>query len=236
MKKLFSLILIVMLLLLSACGNSDINNDIITDPVENSDVSTERENKETTPKHQYIGDYEQEPVYQKIKEIETCKNPDILCQLLAEVYGEEISYIKMEYAGQSESAPNDSKWYGYEEPYKNFMCGVTSIYNSDLYKGILTSDTYVFFKPYNETPSFVMDCDGSYIVSSYEIKQLDDGTSGNYISGWVVSDLFLCLHEYIDEDAEEKAFMRDAVRYMDWYLEFENLIVDSLNGNIGSIT
>lgn len=223
MKKFVSVILAMLLMLLSACGN----NNASLEPIDSNDASTAQENVETTPKHQYIGEYEQEPVYQKIKEIETCKDPDTLCQLLAEVYGEEFTYIKLEYD------PNEMT---YEEPYSDFICTATPLYNGDLYRVPISSDTYLFFMGYSEEPSFVMDCDGAYIVSKYEIKNFDDGTHAHSISSWIATDLFMCLHEYIDENAEQKAFMRDAVRYMDWYLAFENMIVGSIDNNAGSIT
>lgn len=223
MKKFILVILAMLLMLLSACGN----NNTSSEPTESNNVSTEQENVETTPKHRYIGEYEQEPVYQKLKEIETCKDPDALCQLLAEVYTEEFTYIKLEYN------PNEL---AYEEPYSDFICTAIPLYNGDLYRVPIFSDTYLFFMGYSEEPSFVMDCDGTYIVSKYEIKNFDDGTHAHSISSWIITDLFMCLHEYIDEDAEQKAFMRDAVRYMDWYLSFENLVVGSLDNNTGSIT
>lgn len=81
----------------------------------------------------------------------------------------------------------------------------------------------------------MMDSNATYIVSSYEITNFDDGTYVQSINGWVISDLFMCLHGYIDAEAEEISLMREAVSSMDYYLEFENLIIDILGEHSRSI-
>jgi len=105
-----------------------------------------------------------------------------------------------------------------------------------LEKAPLSSDTYMFFKHNHEAPSFMMDSDATYIVASYKIHNFDDGTHAHVVSARVISDLFMCLHGYIDATTEAKNFFCDSVRYMDYYLEFENLIIDKLGENSGSIS
>ena len=229
MKRLISFFLVsILCICLSACGNNVSSNDSHTETTDNISTSElgNQESEVTTPKYQYVGEYEQEPVYHKLKQIENCTDPDTLCRMLWEIYGEEFTYIKLEY---------DAEAMTYKEPYADVICTAIPFYNGDLYRDPISSDTYLFFMGYSEEPSFVMDCDGTYIVRKYEIKNFDDGTHAQSISSWIITDLFMCLHEYIDEDAEQKAFMRDAVRYMDWYLSFENIVIDSLNGNNGNI-
>ncbi|MBD5168547.1 MAG: hypothetical protein HDT20_00205 [Oscillibacter sp.] len=174
------------------------------------------------PSKQYVGNYEVEPVYQKLYEIETCTNPEQLLSILSNLYGEEFSYIKMEWTDTGEGH------LGYKEPYEDFLCQVTCFYDTDRIKAPVSSETFVFFREYNETPSFIMDEDGTYLVRDYEIKNFDDGTNCHNITAWICSDLYMCLHGHIEDDAEGKKLLSDAVRYMDFYLDFENLIIDYL--------
>lgn len=202
-----------------SCSTSDDSRSL-----KKSTQTTENiENNEDAPEYKYIGDYEQEPVYNKLKQIETCKDPETLCKILNELYGETFTYIKMEYREN-----------GYASPYNDFICTAIPLYNAYLCRAPITTDTYLFFEPYSEEPSFVMDCDGTYIVSKYEIKNFDDGTHAHSVSSWIITDLFMCLHGYIDEDTEGKNLLRDSVRYMDYYLEFENLVVDKLETDSGN--
>lgn len=232
MKRILALLLALSIIMVfTACGKDEASNQTHTTENINIGDMNEQETTETKPKHQYVGEYAQEPVYQKLMQIQTCKDPDELCQLLAELYGEEFTYIKME-------QKNHDNYDGYKSPYENFICSAFALYNvsGTMAKGLIKSDTYAFFKPFSEEPTFIMDSDGSYLVYSYKITQLESGTAVHSVNSWVIEDLFMCLHEFIDGDSEEKIFMRDAVRYMDYYLDFENLIVDSLNGNSGSIS
>lgn len=169
-------------------------------------------------------------------EIETCNDPDTLCELLTDLYSEEFNYVKMVYKTTISSEANE--YSGYEAPYENFLCSTTALFNSKSEKcnNPISSDTYMFFRGYSEEPLFMMDCNATYIVGSYEIHNFDDGTNAHQILGWVISDMFMCLHEYIDADTETKEFNRDAVRYMDFYIEFENLIIEALGEDDGSIT
>ena len=232
-KKVICIVTILSLcLFISACSNDvSIDKEV---SVKTNNIET-TENNSNTHEHQYIGDYENQPVYKKIMEIETCKDPETLKQLIFEIYGEEFWYIKMEH--KSTNNPEENAYAGYEAPYEDFVCSVLTLYNatSPLEKAALSSDTYLFFKHNHEVPSFMMDSDGTYIVASYKIHNFDDGTHAHNVSARAISDLFMCLHGYIDTSTEEKSFWRDSVRYMDYYLEFENLIIDKLGENSGNI-
>jgi len=236
-KKLFLFLIIGELLFCSACETDVSTSDSQIGITDNISISENKENanNKIVNKHRYVGEYYQEPVYQKLMQIETCKDPDTLCQLLAEIYGEEFTYIKMVH--KSTNNPKENKYVGYETPYDDFICSSLALYNtsSSLHK-IIYSDTYLFFRSHSEKPSFMMDSEATYIVYSYEIKNFDDGTHGHTVNSWIISDLFMCLHGYIDADSEQKDFSHDAVRYKDYYLELENLIIDNLGQNTGSIT
>lgn len=118
-----------------------------------------------------------------------------------------------------------------KEPYDDFICSANCLYNTQRTKMPFSSDTFIFFKGYSETPAFIMDSEGFYLVSSYEIKNFDDGTHCHYISAWMCSDLFMCLHEFIEGEAETLASYKEVVVCMDCYIEFENLITTALSSN-----
>ena len=75
-----------------------------------------------------------------------------------------------------------------------------------------------------------MDCDATYIVDKYEVTPFDDGTHAHIITSWVTSDLFMCLHKYIDEDEETKATLRESVARKEYAEEYgaEDVLVDPL--------
>ena len=224
MKKILLVFVLVALLLTSSCGEPDLT-------VENDTTATEMTTDVTAPHKQYVGNYSIEPVYQEIMRFEDCKDPDLLCEMLFDLYDKEFTYIEMSYT----TYDNGSE--GYASPYEEFLCQSTVLYNtlSEKCNAPICSDTYLFFKEYEEEPSFMMDVNATYIVKSYEISNFDDGTHCHKVNGWVMSDLFMCLHKYLDVDEETNAYYSDAVRYMDFYLEFENLIIDHLGNNRGSI-
>lgn len=247
MKKCFAVLTIV-LLIVTACSSNNTNADntdsnelnITTDSTDSNEFNTTSGNDiddstddEPQKQHRYIGDYEQDPVYQMMMEIETCQDPDRLSGILMSFYGEKFNCIKLKY--KESNSPD--KFTGYEAPYEEFICSSSTLYNttSTLNQIFISSDTYLFFEPYNEQPLFMMDSNATYIVYSYKIQNLDDGTHVHSIKGWVISDLFMCLHGYIDADAEKTAFMREAVSNMDYYLELENVIINILGEHSRSI-
>ncbi len=230
MKKFF-VILLTLILVFAFVSCTEKSNKQSSESVgENTtDIDTHNEPQ----KNKYTGNYHQEPVYKKLMEFENCKDPEVLCQLLFDLYGEEITYIKLTYINT-----DDGKYLGYEEPYDDFICTSIALYDTlnPLCKVPICSDTYLFFRPYTEEPIFMMDCDASYLVSSYKINNYEDGTRSHNISGWIISDLFMCLHGYTDAAPEEKNNFKEAVRYMDFYLDFENLVIESIGEETGNIT
>lgn len=221
MKKYFAIIMVVMLVLLSSCGTLDSTTENTTESLSETEAA----------KKQYSGNYKNEKVYQELMQIENCNDPNRLCELLFDLYGENFTYVEMKYI----TYDNGTK--GYATPYEEFLCQAIALYNtqSNKHHAPITTDTYIFFRENDESPSFMMAADASYIVDSYEILNFDDGTHCHKVDAWVISDLFMCLHEFLDTDAETIAYFRDAVRYMDFYLDFENLIIGKLGENSGSI-
>lgn len=226
MKKFLSAFIIVGLLMVSSCGK-----DVLS---EESTVKTpETAVEETAPRKQYVGNYSVEPVYQEIMKFEECTDPEIMCQMLLELYGTEFTYVKLT---QKVGGNTDQAFF--EEPYQDFICASFALYHTahPLCSAPIYSDTYLFFEEYNEKPLFMMDSKGTYLVKNYKVNTFDDGTHAHEVDGMIISDLFMCLHKYIDSDEEDKEFISGGVQYMDFYLDFENLIIESLGTNTGSIT
>ena len=213
------MIIILVAVLLCACSAEDGEKTPASEPSKEPEVQVEQENNVGIT---YVGDYASDPVYQEILKIESSTDPEEVCAILGNLYGEEFSYVKLERADSDEEEAG--MYVGYKEPYDDILCSSTGLFNTRLGNMPIYSDTYLFLRAYNETPAFVMDCDGTYIVSSYEIHQFDDGTSGKSISSWVMTDLFLSLHGFTDESEEDKAVMEEVVRTLDYYMELEELI------------
>ena len=149
--KRFLLLLLASLLCFSvtACKKEASKTDEIS--ISSKEPETENETKNETQDvfsdSRYIGEYENEPVYQKIMEYETCSDPNELCELLKMLYGEAFSYSIMPFGEQSDH-----------------LYPVVALYHYGS-KDHLNSDAYVIFKAESEEPLFVMDADGTYIVS-----------------------------------------------------------------------
>ena len=164
---------------------------------------------------QYFGDYETEPVYQRIVNIENCIVPQELQAQLEDIYGEKITCISLEYDAQSKT---------FKSPYEDFEFNVMSIYSSTKNKGKVASDAFAFFKEYSEVPLFIMDSEGSYIVDRYEVVTIDENKHIHKVDAWVSTDLYLCLHKYAACDGDElrrKAYS-NIVKSMADYVDFEN--------------
>ena len=163
--------------------------------------------------YEYFGNYENDLVYQKIMEFENCTEPEQLAKMLENMYNESITYISMEY---------DEEKGKFCAPYDDFEFEVLSIYSPDKCKGNISSNSYAFFIGETEVPLFIMDDDGSYLVSNYEIAP----SSNDYIhkvTAWVMSELYLCLHNYVDCDNDENLRMiyKNIVKSMNFYTDFE---------------
>lgn len=210
----FILAICCMMFSLTACGETD------NAP---SDVETEIETKadnppadststlDEPPKHEYLSGYEEIIVYQEIEQIEQCTSPETLCQILSKIYEDEISYIELD----AETVKNE------------YMIQILAMYNVDLVKVPLTSRVFVFLRPYQETPVFIMDDEGSYPVSTYEIKTTEDGNSYSKLSAWRATDLFLCLHSFAkcEDNVDDRADLVTAVQALEWYMDFESRVI-----------
>ncbi len=197
MKKIMIAIMMILTLVLSGCI------------FKKSDTS------------EYSGDFQNDPMYQKIISIEKCTDPKQLVLMLEDIYGEEITYIPLEF---------DNKTNEFKEPYEEFEFNVFSVYASHKNKGRVLSDAYAFFKQYHEAPVFIMDKDGAYLVGNYEVETTEENTYLHKVNAWATSDLFLCLNKYTNKSCQEE--YAAMVKTMDYYVDFEKTLAGKVeNGN-----
>ena len=176
-------------------------------------------------KPEYFGEYESETVYQKVLNIENCVNPEELVTMLEDIYGEKIISLSLEYDAESKK---------FKSPYEEFEFNVFSLYSQKKNKGTVTSDAFAFFMEYHESPVFIMDSEGSYLVNNYEVITTGENEYLHRVDAWSISDLYLCLHEYADCDGDKirRRAYSNAVKSMAYYINFETRITnDSDNVN-----
>ncbi len=166
---------------------------------------------------EYSGDFKNDPMYQEIIAIENCTDNRQLISILEDIYDEEITYVNLEF---------DEKSNGFKEPYEEFQINVFSVYSSKKNKGKLSSDVYAFFKEFHETPVFIMDKDGSYLVGNYEVETTSENTYVHKVNAWATSDLFLCLNKYTNKSCQEE--YAAMVKTMGYYIDFENMLRKSM--------
>ena len=201
-----------MMCLLAACGekdsvSSDTGNDMDVNNVSEEQASSD----DAPPSHDYLPGYEDIIVYQEIKQIAECTSPETLCQILSELYEEEVSFFELD----AETVKNE------------YVIQVLAMYNVDLMKVPLTTHVYVFVRPYQEAPVFIMDEEGAYPVSTYEMEATEDGNSYSVLSAWQATDLFLCLHSFAkcEDNVDDRADFVTAVQALDWYVDFEARVI-----------
>lgn len=170
--------------------------------------------KTNTKSPEYFGDYKEDALYKEIIEIEKCTNPEQMVSILEGLYSETISYISLEYDAEKQS---------FKEPYDDFKFNVYSIYSKEKNKGNISTDSYAFFLEYTEFPVFIMDEAGSYLVSNYEIKTIEENNHIHYVDAWVLSDLYLCLHGYAncEGDILRRESYANIVKDMEYYTNLE---------------
>jgi len=173
--------------------------------------------KTNTETPEYFGDFKEEAVYEEIIEIENCTNPEQLVSILEDIYGETITYIFLEYDEEKET---------FKEPYDDFKFNVYSIYSKEKNKGNISTDAYAFFLEYTESPVFIMDEAGSYLVGNYEIKTIEENSYIHFVDAWVLSDLYLCSHGYAncDGDILRRQSYANIVKDMEYYTNLETRI------------
>ena len=189
MKKI--IIFILMLCMLSGCG--------------------------VQPKGEYFGAYEKDSLYQSLKVIEDCTNPDELEIILEKIYGENLSYIKLEYDTEAEA---------FKPPYEEMFFNVHTICAESKNKGALKTDVYAFFRDYKERPSFIMDSDGSYLVELYTVESGTKTTYKHTVDAWVTTDLYLAQngYAYCNGDEEKRKELAKKVEEIGPYLHLMKLI------------
>lgn len=191
--------------------STEILNDILDstkDTLTNSKNAEENQNK-------YLHGYDSSLVYKQLAEIEQCTDPEGLQTTLEAIYGEEIDYVKIDGA-------------------ENYVFTVRALYDISKIKESIEGDVYVFLKPYQETPAFIMNDTGSYIVSEYEINNSDGYSHEHLITAWSVTDLYLCNHMYIEcgGDIEERETYSKAAKELGCYIEFESLTETFVNEDV----
>ena len=195
MKRIFPIISMLMtIVMLCSCG---VNEDVLSE------------------EKQYIGNYMEELLYQKMIEIEDCVDPERLCVILENLYKEPIHYIEFE------SQNSENGFSGYKKPYDEFSFSICSLYDESRAKSTITSDTYAFFQDYSEIPLFVMDDDGAYLVSDYEVETVSEDVYAHLVTTWVATDLYMCHNGFINANEETVSEYKGIVEGMDFYMDFE---------------
>lgn len=176
--------------------------------------------KTNTETPEYFGNFKDEPLYKEIINIENCTVPEQLVSILEGLYGETISYIFLEYDEEKET---------FKEPYEDFRFNVYSVYSKMKNKGNILTDSYAFFLEYNESPVFIMDEAGSYLVGNYEIETVEENSYIHYVDAWAVSDLYLCLHGYAncEGDMLRREAYTNIVKSLDCYINLESRIISN---------
>ncbi|MBQ2932370.1 MAG: hypothetical protein IJE62_05980 [Clostridia bacterium] len=167
---------------------------------------------------EYSGDFKNDPMYQKIITIEKCTDPEQLVSILEDIYGEEITYIHLEF---------DNKTNQFKDPYNEFEFNVFSVYSSRKNKGRVLSDAYAFFKEYHDAPVFIMDQEGTYLVGNYEVETTEEKTYLHKVNSWAASDLFLCLNKYTNKSCQEE--YAAMVKTMEYYVDFEKILAQKVD-------
>ena len=219
-------IVFILVIFLSSCGSVDKNGSKPLYEGKKVEHGPELRN----PDAKYGGDYENDGLYSKILEIESCTDPDKLTKILKDMYGENFVYTELEYDSKKDIFyPKDS-----QTP----VLPVISAYYK-MREDIKAKQTvYLFFQEFDDgqgpvtsdIPTFIMDKYGSYLVEEYEYSTVEStGEEVIYITAWSTLDLYMCERGYIDDDGNRDLFSR-WVDGMSFFLEFEYLTTDYLQG------
>lgn len=209
-------LIFILIFLLSGCGSSSTKSP-----------------KLEKPDAKYVGDYENDGLYSKIVEIESCTDPDKLTKMLKDIYGENFVYTELEYDSEKDRLYiKDSQ--------TPVLLGISAYYK--MREDIMAKPTvYLFFQEFDDgqgsitsdIPTFIMDKYGSYLVEEdeykYSISELD-GEEKLYITAWSTLDLYMCERGYIDDD-ENRDLFSEWVDGMNFFIEFEYLTTDYLQKN-----
>lgn len=219
-------IVFILVIFLSSCGSVDKNGSKPLYEGKKVEHGPELRN----PDAKYVGDYENDGLYSKILEIESCTDLDKLTKILKDIYGENFVYTELEYDSKKDIFyPKDS-----QTP----VLPVISAYYK-MREDIKAKQTvYLFFQEFDDgqgpvtsdIPTFIMDKYGSYLVEEYEYSTVEStGEEVIYITAWSTLDLYMCERGYID-DTENRDLFSKWVDGMSFFLEFEYLTTDYLQG------
>lgn len=242
MKGIFKTSIFVLLtIMLCSCGTTE--NKVENNKLENkSSIKTsinELDNETTLPKVElanpdakYVGDYENDEIYSKILEIESCTTPNKLVAILKDIYGFNFVYTKLKYDSKDKiyNFPNNS-----ELP---VFCTVLGAYK--IRKDVFAKpDVYFVYQEFgdgegkiiSEEPTFIIDKYGSYLVDKYEYFTGEStGEEMLNVEARPILDLYMCERGFINND-EMKAPLSKYVNELDFFKEFESLIDDNLNND-----
>lgn len=214
MKRFFKVGLIfILIFLLSGCGSL-----------------SSKSPKLANPDAKYVGDYENDGLYSKILEIESCTDPDKLTKMLKDIYGENFVYTELEYDSGKDI-------FYFKDSQTPVLAGINAYYK--MRENIMAKPTvYLFFQEFDDgqgpitsdTPTFIMDKYGSYLVEEdeyeYSISELD-GEEKLYITAWSTLDLYMCERSYIEDDTNKDIYS-SWTNGMSFFQEFEYLTTDYL--------
>lgn len=221
-------IVFILVILLSSCGSVDKNESKTLYEGKKVDHGPELRN----PDAKYVGDYENDGLYSKILEIENCVDPNELSATLSNIYGSKFTYEKLEYDNKKDKL-------SFKGSDTELLIGISGYYKMREYI-MAKPNVYLFFEEFDDgeglitsdTPTFIMDKYGSYLVEEdeyeYDISELD-GEEKLYVTAWSILDLYMCERGYIDDDGNRDLFSR-WVDGMSFFLEFEYLTTDYLQG------
>ena len=169
----------------------------------------------------YLPGYEDDFLYNELMKYEKCTDPEEMKVLLSNVLGEDVSYYFLDY---KDGLNEDYTTGFYYEPYSNYICEVNAVYKVDKCILPVESDTYVFWGEQSLKTYFIMNSNGSYLVSKHESTMCDDGTIVQNVVAWLLSDLYLSSHGYINESDSDKEKYRQMCYGIDAYDEFERIL------------
>lgn len=232
-KPVKIIILFVLVMLFSSCKNTDNKDKLANEEQEKINIVQENENEKPrlkNPNTKYVGDYENDGLFSKISEIENCVNPDKLSEILSDIYGSKFTYEELEY--------NNSKdGLYFKESETQVLIGINGFYK--IREDIMAKPkVYLFFQEFDdgegpiisETPIFIMDNYGSYLVEEGECKystsELDEEEKF-YMTAWSTLDLYMCERGYIDDDVNRGTYS-SLVKGMNFFTEFEYLTTNYL--------
>lgn len=176
MKKAVLLVMFI----LSLCANGCIDNSE-TDKNSSSNFNNNKIEDNTNLR----GDYLKQKIFNKIIEIENCKDPNQLAALLKNIYGKNINIEGLSPALEPYNASMTNKGSNIKNYFEYALCGFIDLSKEKNIPQvsnfrILNSNGSKFYIKGFDVPIFVMDEYGTYLCTGFDILQ-EHGSEGNYI-------------------------------------------------------